>query len=78
MTVLHYACGGSLTIDGYKKLIDEDAVCSACYPAAGLLRYFSGGVLVLINKSETPADRSAQLMIREPIGVALGEMMRLL
>ena len=50
----------------------------AVYPAAGLLRYFSGGTLVLINKSETPADRSAQLVIREPIGAALGEMMKLI
>ena len=50
----------------------------AVYPAAGLLRYFNGEVLVLINKSETPADRSAQLVIREPIGATLGEMMKLL
>jgi NAD-dependent deacetylase len=50
----------------------------AVYPAAGLLRYFGGETLVLINKSETPADRSAQLVIREPIGAALGEMMKLL
>ena len=43
----------------------------AVYPAAGLLRYFSGGGLVLINKSETPADRNAQLVIRDSIGEVL-------
>jgi len=43
------------------------------YPAAGLLWYFGGGTLVLINKSETPADRNAQLVIHDSIGKVLGE-----
>lgn len=38
------------------------------YPAAGLIRYFQGAHLVLINKSETAADKLAELVIREPIG----------
>lgn len=38
------------------------------YPAAGLLRYFHGDHLVLINKSSTPFDSKADLVIREPIG----------
>lgn len=38
------------------------------YPAAGLLRYFHGAHLVLINKSSTPFDMKADLVIREPIG----------
>ena len=38
------------------------------YPAAGLLREFRGKHLVLINKSETPYDDRADLVIREPIG----------
>lgn len=50
----------------------------AVYPAAGLLQYFSGGALVLINKSETPADRSALLVIHDSIGKALGETLALL
>lgn len=40
----------------------------AVYPAAGLLRYFRGSHLVLINKSQTPYDDMADLVIREPIG----------
>ncbi len=40
----------------------------AVYPAAGLLDYFRGDHLVLINKSATPYDSSADLVIREPIG----------
>ncbi len=46
----------------------------AVYPAAGLLQYFRGKHLVLINKDPTPADRSAQLIIREPIGQTLGSL----
>ena len=41
------------------------------YPAAGLIDYFRGAHLVLINKSETSADRHAELVIREPIGATL-------
>lgn len=44
----------------------------AVYPAAGLLRYFRGGAMVLINRDETPADRSADLCIHRPIGQVLG------
>jgi len=45
----------------------------AVYPAAGLLMYFGGGALVLINKSETPADRNARLVIHDSIGKVLNE-----
>ena len=48
------------------------------YPAAGLLRYFKGGALVLINKSETQADGDAGLVIREPIGAVMSEALKLL
>ena len=41
------------------------------YPAAGLIDYFQGEHLVLINKSETRADSRAALIIRTPIGEAL-------
>ena len=44
----------------------------AVYPAAGLLRYFRGNELVVINKQPTPADESASLVLHMPIGQALG------
>ena len=44
----------------------------AVYPAAGLLQYFGGDELVVINKQPTPADQAATLVVREPIGRALG------
>lgn len=42
-------------------------------PAAGLVRYYRGDRLVLINRSETAYDRYANLVIREAIGDVLGD-----
>ena len=44
----------------------------AVYPAAGLLNHYRGKNLILINKTPTPYDELASLVIREPIGRALG------
>lgn len=38
------------------------------YPAAGFVNYFSGRHLVVVNKSSTPADEKADLVINRPIG----------
>ena len=38
------------------------------YPAAGLIRYYRGQKLVLVNLSETPYDSYADLVIHEKIG----------
>ncbi len=46
----------------------------AVYPAAGLIRYFKGTELVLINRDPTDADRMASLVIRDPIGQVLGSI----
>ena len=43
------------------------------YPAAGLIRYFQGKKLVLINKSATSADREADLVIRDDIAKVMRE-----
>ena len=43
------------------------------YPAAGLIRYYGGDRLVLINRDETPYDGYANLIFREPIGQVLGQ-----
>ncbi|MDY3249411.1 MAG: NAD-dependent protein deacylase [Candidatus Choladocola sp.] len=44
----------------------------AVYPAAGLIDYFRGSHLVVINKSPTPRDRHADLLISDSIGEVLG------
>jgi NAD-dependent deacetylase len=41
------------------------------YPAAGLIRYFRGDELVVINMQPTAADREASLCIAKPIGQVL-------
>ena len=46
----------------------------AVYPAAGLINYYRGSKLVLVNKSETPADRSADLVIHAPIGEVFSQL----
>ena len=38
------------------------------YPAAGLIRYFRGEDLVIINKTATDADGDCSLVIRDPVG----------
>jgi NAD-dependent deacetylase len=46
----------------------------AVYPAAGLLRYFSGEHLVVLNRDATQIDRRAELCIREKIGEVLSQI----
>ena len=46
----------------------------AVYPAASLVHYYRGHRLVLINKSPTPYDTHADLMISAPIGQVLGRI----
>lgn len=46
----------------------------AVYPAAGLIDYFRGKNLVLINKTATNKDSLADLVIREPIGKCFEKM----
>ena len=61
------SCADTLIIGGTSLVV---------YPAAGLIRYFRGKNLVLINKSETPADKNADLVIHEDISAvmkAIGE-----
>ena len=44
------------------------------YPAAGLIRYFGGRHLVLINKSPVARDLAAELVITDPIGETLAQL----
>lgn len=41
------------------------------YPAAGLLRYFHGRHLILINRDATPYDDMAELVIHDKVGEVL-------
>lgn len=46
----------------------------AVYPAASLIDYFRGDCLVVINKAPTPRDRSADLLINDPIGQVFSQI----
>ena len=44
------------------------------YPAAGLIRYYRGSKLVLINRDETPYDTASDLVLRDPIGQVFAQL----
>ena len=46
----------------------------AVYPAAGLIDYFQGKKLIVINKAPTPRDRQADLVISQPIGEVFSQI----
>lgn len=46
----------------------------AVYPAAGMIDYFRGSHLVLINRSSTPRDNQADLVINDSIGEVFGQL----
>ena len=57
---VHYIRNADILIVGGTSL--------AVYPAAGLLNYYRGNKLVLVNRSATPYDSAANLIIHEKIG----------
>lgn len=44
------------------------------YPAAGMVQYFSGNNLVLINRDPTSMDSAADLVIHDKVGVVLSQI----
>ena len=44
------------------------------YPAAGLIRYYPGDKLVLINRDKTPYDRYAALVLHESLGDVFSQL----
>lgn len=63
---IHYIGHADVLIVGGTSLV--------VYPAAGLLRYYPGNKLVLVNKSETTYDNWADLVIRESIGQVFSQI----
>lgn len=57
---IHYISNAEVLIIGGTSL--------TVYPAAGFINYYHGKKLVLINKSATPMDHQADLVINQPIG----------
>ena len=50
----------------------------AVYPAAGLINYFRGNKIVLINRDATSRDSIADLIIRRPIGQVMKEALEII
>ena len=50
----------------------------AVYPAAGLLRYFKGKHLIIINKDVTKYDTQADILIHEPFAETMDKIMSIL
>jgi NAD-dependent deacetylase len=64
----------ALLIIGNADCIIVGGTSLSVYPAAGLLDYFGGKYLILVNKEETPYDKAASAVVRRPIGDVLGEL----
>lgn len=68
------------TVDGAVRAIGEcdtliiGGTSLNVYPAAGLIRYFRGSSLVIINKSPTQYDSNADLLICEKIGEVFSKL----
>lgn len=63
---IRYIAGADMLIIGGTSL--------AVYPAAGLIDYYRGNKLVLINKSVTPMDKRSNLRIEGKIGEVFSEI----
>ena len=69
----HTLQGALSDIQGADMLING-GTSLAVYPAASLVNYYRGDRLVLINKSPTPYDRKADLVLTGSIGEILGQI----
>ena len=73
----------NLTVRGaVQAIVNSDLIIIggtslAVYPAAGLIDYYRGRDIILINKSKTPADYMASVVINEAIGKVFGEIERI-
>lgn len=64
----HNCIMGALNAIANADLLIIGGTSLSVYPAAGLIDDYRGNRLVLVNKSETPRDSRADLIIRDPIG----------
>ncbi len=78
--VLYEESLDSATIDGAVEAISKADVfiiggtSLTVYPAAGLIRYYKGDKLVLINRDPTPYDSHADLVINQSIGEVFSQI----
>lgn len=59
---------------GQSDLLIVAGTSLTVWPAAGLLQYFRGDRLVVINPSQTAAEERAQLVLHRPVGEVMGQI----
>jgi len=65
---------GAVTMISRADLLLVGGTSLTVYPAAGLLRYYGGDRLVLINRDETPYDNEANLVLHESLGKVFSQL----
>ena len=68
------AISGAISLISQAEVLIIGGTSLTVYPAAGLVRYFRGKNLVLINRDATPMDFLARLVIREKVGEVLARI----
>ena len=76
-SALAAAAGGANRLELCSNLI-IGGTSLVVQPVAGLVRYFRGQKLVMINKSATAADEWADLVLHEPIGRTMESVMAIM
>lgn len=65
---------GAVHAIGHADVLIIGGTSLTVYPAAGLIDYYNGNKLVLINKSVTPMDSRADLLVQGPIGEIFSQL----
>ena len=65
---------GAITAIAKADLLIVGGTSLTVYPAAGLLNYYRGNRLVLINRDETPYDSRADLVFHESLGTIFSQL----
>lgn len=64
----------AIRLIGEAEMLIVGGTSLGVYPAAGLIDYYTGHRLVLINRSETPYDSSADLLIQDMLGNVFSQL----
>ncbi|MHB8128216.1 MAG: NAD-dependent protein deacylase [Mobilitalea sp.] len=59
---------GAINLINHAEVLIVAGTSLSVYPAAGLIRYYQGNKLVLINKTVTPYDKEANLLFNTALG----------
>lgn len=65
---------GAVNVISHADLMIVAGTSLTVYPAAGLVRYFRGKHIVLINRDSTPLDQECDLVIHDKVGQVLSSL----